>query len=133
MDGSKDVKSMVTGFANDKIPLLDHPIASSDAKAHCKLTIEEVQKLQVRVLFSILLRLIIVHRVKRRQVQVSKLVEIEELGVGEKRQFGIEVERILLLLLLLHSLVIRRGDRVQVIEVLGEVGGATAVVFGHGG
>lgn len=76
----------MTGFAKDETSLHDHPIASSDAKAHCKLTIEKVQELQVRVLFCIArvrLRLVIVHRVERREVQVSKLVEVKELGVGE--------------------------------------------------
>lgn len=114
----------------------DHPIAKLREKSHCELTIKEIQELQIRVLLHIgrgLLSLVIVHRVKRRQTQVSQLIEIKEFRVGEKRQFRIEAERLLLLLLLLHSLVVRRGDRVQVLEVLGEVGGATAVEFGHGG
>lgn len=60
------------------------------------------------------------------------MVKIKELGIGEERQFSVEVERVLLLLLL-YGLVIGRWDRVQVLKVLGEVGGATAIEFGHGG
>lgn len=131
------------GNENDRLCKSNPAIfLASSVEEHRKLTIEEIHELQIRVLLRIIrvrvcagvfLRLVIVHRVKRRQAQISKVIEIEEFGVGEERKFGIEVERVLLLLLLLHGLIIGRGDRVQILEVLGEVGGATAVEFGHGG
>jgi len=108
--------------------------ASWSSETILLLTIKEIQELQIRVLLRtvrVVLQFVIIHRVERRQVQFSELVEIKELGVGEERQFSVEVERVLFLLLL-HSLVIGRWNRVQVIEVLGEVGGATAIEFGHG-
>lgn len=73
--------------------------------------------------------LLVFSREWRQTAKVGEFVELEELGIGEQSQVLI-VEGGLLLLLLL-SLVIRRGDRVQVIEVLREVGHATPIVVGH--
>lgn len=74
--------------------------------------------------------LLVFWREWRQTAEVGEFVELEELGIGEQSQVFI-VEGGLLLLLLLLGLVIRRGNRVQVIEVLREVGHATPIVVGH--
>lgn len=73
---------------------------------------------------------LLIHRVESGQTEICELVEVKELGVGEQSEFSVEVVRGLLLLLL-QSLVVRRRNRVQIIDVLGEVGGTTPVVVGH--
>lgn len=70
--------------------------------------------------------LLVFWREWRQTAKVGEFVELEELGIGEQSQVLI-VEGGLLLL----SLIIRRGDRVQVIEVLRKVGHATLIVVGH--
>ena len=61
------------------------------------------------------------------QVGVLAGIEVEELGVGEHGQFLVEV------VVLAGALqVLRRGDGVEVGDVLGHVGPA-ALVVGHGG
>ena len=69
------------------------------------------------------------HSFERRQLQVAKLVEIKELGVGEKSKLIIHIEG--LLLLLLHGLIVWRWDGIQILEVLREIGRSTPIVDGH--
>lgn len=100
-------------------------------RARTSLTIvQEVQKVRVRIVGLFHSLRLLIDRVKIRQAKVRELVEIEELSIGEQSKFRIKVIRGLLLLLL-QSLVVRRGDRVQIIDVLGKVRRATAVVVGH--
>ena len=55
-------------------------------------------------------------------------VKIEELCVGEESQFRIKE----VLVLLLDGLVTGRGEGVQLVQILGEIGGTTPVEVGHG-
>lgn len=111
---------------------------SSDAtnrnQKHTSLTIQEVQELHIRILCLALRRnlgVLVLHAIERRQIQVGELVKVEEFGISEESQLFIEVDSVLLLLLLLQSPVVRRGNSVQIIEVLGEVRRAAPTVVGH--
>lgn len=108
-------------------------VKKDELSCHARLTIvQEVQELHLRITVCIgsgvLLAIVRIER--SRKIQVPKFVEVEELGVSEQGEFGVDVERVLLLLLL-HSLVIRRRNRVQRIEVLREVGRSSPIVAGH--
>jgi hypothetical protein len=93
--------------------------------------VQEVQEVGIRMGRLVHSLRLLIDRVERGQTKVIELIEIEELGVGEQSEVGIEVVRSLLLLLLLQSLVIRRWNRVQVLDILRKVGRATPVVASH--
>lgn len=60
-----------------------------------------------------------------------QVVEVEEFGIREHRQLFIEIERFLLLLLLLDRLFKRRRNRIEILEELREVGRSSPIVSGH--
>jgi hypothetical protein len=108
--------------------------ATNRNQKHTSLTIQEVQELYIRILCLALRRnrgVLVLHAIERRQIQVGELVKVEKFGISEQRQLFIKVDSVLLLLLLLQSLVVRRGNSVQIIEVLGEVWRTAPTVVGH--
>lgn len=99
---------------------------------HRILTIQQIHVVHILVLVRacILLSSLLVFRgvVGEGHVQVAELAKVKELSVGEERQLGIEIER----LILLDGLLVRGRDGVQILQVLREVGPSTPIVARHG-
>lgn len=98
---------------------------------HRILTIQKIHVVHILVLVRacILLSSLLVLGgvVGEGHAQVAELAKVQELGIREERQLGIEIER----LILLDGLVVRGRDGVQILQVLGEVGPSAPIEARH--